>query len=138
MLIAAESLIFPDRYSAVLQQRCFSIPHYLALSQDNPLVTQAGPTLPKHGSRKSISLKSHHSSDFERCLECTDTAICSLCCAKELQTREGFLWQSLGKSENIPIHFPLSINWPKPPPAAQASAELLGRGIISSQDPTRP
>lgn len=60
----------------------------------------------------------------------------SLCCAKELQTREGFLWQSLGKSENIPIHFPLSINWPKPPSAAQASAELLGRGIISSQDPT--
>lgn len=66
---------------------------------------------------------------------CSEGALCS---AKELQTCEGFLWQSLGKSETIPIHFPLSINWPKPPPAAQASAELLGRGIISTQDPTHP
>ena len=35
----------------------------------------------------------------------------SLYAAKELQTREGFLWQGLCKSENIPIHLPLSINW---------------------------
>lgn len=55
----------------------------------------------------------------------------SLYAAKELQTREGFLWQSLCKAENIPIHLPLSLNWPKPPPAAQASAKLLGRGFIS-------
>lgn len=65
-------------------------------------------------------------------------ALRALCSAKELQTQEGFLWQSLGKAQKIPIHFPLSINWPKAPPAAQASAELLGRRIISSQDPTHP
>lgn len=54
----------------------------------------------------------------------------SLCSAKELQTCQGFLWQSLGKAQNIPIHFPLSINWPKPFPAAQAQQSSWAQGLF--------
>lgn len=38
------------------------------------------PTMPKHRSMTSISLKSHHSSGCERGPECTDTAICCHIC----------------------------------------------------------
>lgn len=81
MLIAAESLTFPHRYSAEFKVTSpFPI---VSLFPRTILFCCTGPTMPKHGSMDSISLKSHHSSDPGRCLQCTDTPSAVICACTE-------------------------------------------------------
>lgn len=137
LLMAAGSL------SSHSSKPAFSSAFVSVFPRTSRSIRRAGLTVPGCGNVEKLHLKSHHSRDF--CLERTGTAVChiyvhgltALYAAKELQTHEGFLWQSPCKSENIPIHLLLSMSWPKAPPAAQASAKLLGKAFLFPQYPTR-
>lgn len=138
MLIAAESLLFPGKCSAVFKQRCFSIPHHLTLSQDKPLLSHRQDSPSQSREHKSstcspstaVMLRDAQTAQTQPSAVISACSEGSLCSAKELQTCQGFLWQSLGKAQNIPIHFPLSINWPKPPPAARAQQSSWAQGLF--------
>lgn len=93
-------------FCCVPTKMLFHSPLSLSFPGQSSSVTQAGPTLPKHGSRKSISLKSHHSSDFERCLECTDTAICCDMCT---DWRLSVLCQRAPDPRRIPVAKPWQV-----------------------------